>query len=308
MFERFLHDAGDGGIGAEFGGGQRDHQQAEEHDEAAAERAAVETVADHQRAEQGEDDHVAPAEDLTELLDDEETCEGGAENAELGEHLAVGCAGGDPFVDREDGAGKHDEIGDGREGEQIDEHAPVGTHRAAEHDGDDAAEDEAAGPAGVEDVEPLRLVPVEHGGHDRVDEGLDGAVSKAEDHRAPVEQAVGALAGGRERLTFERGATGVDHAVGGEGEGRIHGIADENEHHGGAVADAVDHQAEKDDRDGEGPHARAEEFLRLDLVQAEVLGPKPRVVHEEGARDEREGGGDQGDEAPPEQAHVRGRG
>ena len=96
----------------------------------------------------------------------------------------------------------------------------------------------------------------------------------------------------------------MENGVGLEREHGVDGIADKTEHHRRPVAHAVDDQAEEDDRDGERPDARSEEFLGFDLVQAEVCGPERGVVDEERPRDEGERGGDEGDEATPEKLLV----
>ena len=78
-------------------------------------------------------------------------------------------------------------------------------------EGDQGAEDQAAGPAGVEDVEPVRLGPREEGGRQRVDDRLAGAVGQREDEAANVEAPVGRFlvaAGGEIRGRGRQGDDG----------------------------------------------------------------------------------------------------
>ena len=81
-------------------------------------------------------------------------------------------------------------------------------------------------------------------------------------------------------------------------------VADKAEDHRRAVTHAVDDEAEENNGNGKRPDAGSEKLLRLDLVEPEVGGPERGVVDEEGARDERERGGDKGDEAAPEKLLV----
>ncbi len=64
----------------------------------------------------------------------------------------------------------------------------------AQGDGQQSAANQTRGPAGMEYVEPFNLLGFEHGGHDGVDDGFDGAVAKAEDDAASVENPVGGFA------------------------------------------------------------------------------------------------------------------
>ena len=91
-------------------------------------------------------------------------------------------------------------------------------------------EHQPAGPAGVQDVEPMRFVVAVDRGDDRVDHRFDRAVGQRVDERGDVEH----LEVGRENRQQRRDD-----------------VAHEGEDHRRAVADAVDDQAEQNDRDGE---------------------------------------------------------
>ena len=54
--------------------------------------------------------------------------------------------------------------------------AGVGEGAEAQHD--EGAEDQTTGPAGVQDVEPVRLVAGIEGGRQRIDDRLAGAVGQ----------------------------------------------------------------------------------------------------------------------------------
>ena len=52
---------------------------------------------------------------------------------------------------------------------------------------------QSARPAGVQPVEPFRLVRVEHRGDDRIGVGFHAAVAQAENDAAPIKQLVAVL-------------------------------------------------------------------------------------------------------------------
>ena len=96
--EGFFHDARDGAVGSQFGGGERHHDEAQEKKNRTAQRAAIEAVGGDRDDEEGPGDRLGPTENHAELFEDEKSCEGRAEHAEFGEHLAVGGAGGANYV------------------------------------------------------------------------------------------------------------------------------------------------------------------------------------------------------------------
>jgi hypothetical protein len=213
------------------------------------------------------------------------------------EHRLVGDARGHALGDRELLREHHHAVGDDRQEDQG--HLPFPADRAADRladhpvvahgDRQDAAEDQAAGPSGVQDVQPLGLGVREEGGDDRVDHRLDRPVAQGHDERADVEDPVAP-----DPHPLAQGLGEEEDQGGGQ-------VADEGEGHRLAVADPVDDQAEQDDADGERPEPDAEDLALLGLGQAEVALP---LVHDQGADDEGEGGGDQGDEAGPEEEEV----
>lgn len=186
---------------------------------------------------------------------------------------------------------EHHDEDDGGDDDHADFDVPVDIGRI-HRDGDEACDDEASGPAGVKDVQPLGFVFAEHGGDDGVDVGLDGAVGKSEQEAAPENHGVGEV---RVAVTAIGDVEGAD---GDDGPGHITGKGDE---HGDLVADFVDEEAEENNGDGEGPNADAGEAARFDGVEAELFGPD---ADEEHAADERERGGDQGDETAPKQYFI----
>ena len=156
----------------------------------------------------------------------------------------------------------------------------------------------------MEDVQPLCFLTVEKSGDDGINEGFHRAIAQAEDDRARVEQVPCGRARGGQSLTLQWSTSGMENGMGLKCEHGVKAVADKTKNHRRPIAHAVDHQAEKDDRNGERPDARTEEFLGFDLVQAEVCGPKRGVVDEECPRDKGERGGDEGDEATPEELLV----
>ena len=302
--EGFFHDARDGTVGSQFGGGERHHDEAQEKKDRTAQRAAIEAVRGDRDDEECPGHCLWPTENHAELFEDEKSCEGRAEDAEFGEHLAIGGAGGDSFVHREFRPEKHQHVNDGRYRNEVNEDAPVGGNHRAEEDRDKPAHDKASWPTGVKDVQPFRLLTAEKSGDDGIDEGFHSAIAQAEDDRARVEQVPCGRARGGQSLTVQGSPCRVEQSIGLKSQHGIDGIAHEAKHHRYSVAHAVDHETEKDDRNGKRPDASAEEFLGFDLVQAEVCRPERGVIDEERPGNEGERGGDEGDEAPPEELLV----
>ena len=204
--EGFFHDARDGAVCSQFGGGERHHDKAQEKQNRAAQRAAIEAVGSDGDDKEGPGDRLWPTEDHAKLLEDEESCEGRAEDAEFGKHLAVGGASGHTFVHREFRPKEHEHVNDGRYRNEIDQNAPIGRDLRAEEDRNEAANHKSSRPAGVEYIQPFRFLTVEKSGHDGIDEGLHGAIPQAEDNRARVEQVPCGRASGGKGLTLQRSA------------------------------------------------------------------------------------------------------
>ena len=156
----------------------------------------------------------------------------------------------------------------------------------------------------MEDVQPFCLVSAEEGGDDGIDEGFHRAIAEAEHDRARIEQIPRRGSRGGEGVAFKSCARRMENGIGLESQHRVDRVADKTEDHRRPVANAVDDETEKDDRNGERPDARAEEFLGLDCVQAKIGGPEGRVVDKKRPRDEGERGGNEGDEATPEELLV----
>ena len=302
--EGFFHDARDGAVGSQFGGGERHHDEAQEKKDRTAQRAAIEAIGSDSDDEEDPGDRLGPTEHHAELLKDEESRDGGSEDAEFGKHLAIRGAGGHALVHREFRPEKHQHVNEGRYRNEVDEDTPVCGDLRTEEDRDEAAHDKASRPAGVEDVQPFCFLTIEKSGDDGVDEGFHGAIAQAEDDRARVEQVPCGRARGSQGLAIQWNTCRVEHGVGLKSQHGIDGIAHEAKHHRYSVAHAVDHETEKDDRNGKRPDASAEEFLGFDLVQAEVCRPERGVIDEKRPGNEGERGGDEGDEAPPEELLV----
>ncbi len=212
---------------------------------------------------------------------EQEADDGGTEDAEFLKHLSVGDARGDAFVDGDFPGGEHDAVDEGGDGDESDF---VNPFEVVEEDDQDSAEDKPARPAGVEDVEPFGFVMREHGGDNGVDEGFDGPVGQSEDQAAPVEVLEGGLL--------------VGGVVGGSGHTDPGEVTEECEIHGDFVANAIDDETEEDDTDCEGPDPDADESSGLCGVEAVEFGP---FTDQKQTSDEAEGGGDEGDEASPEE-------
>ncbi len=213
------------------------------------------------------------------------------------QHRLVGDSRRHPLGKREFLRDHHQAVGDNRQEDEG--HLPLPADRTAGHlaehpviahgDRQDPAQHQASRPAGVQDVQPLRLRVGEERGDDRIDHRLDRPVAERHHKRSDVQDPV---------------APDPEHLHQGLGEeedqcGRQ--VGHKRKGHRLAVTDPVDDQAEQDDADGERPETDAENLPFFRLGQAEVALP---FVHDQRADDEREGRGNQGDEAGPEQEQV----
>ena len=262
----FFHDARDGAVGSQFGGGERHHDEAQEKQDRTPQRAAIESVGSDRDEEEGPGERLRPTEHHAELLKDEESRDGGAEDAEFGEHLAIRCAGGHALVHWEFGPEKHEHVNDGGNRNEVDEDAPVGGNFCAEEDRDEAAHDKASRPSGVKHVQPFRFLTVEKSGDDGIDEGFYSAIAEAEDDRAGVEQVPCGCTRDCQSFAVQRSSCWMENGMGLKRQHGVDGIAHETKNHRRPVAHTVNDQAEEDDRDGEGPDARTKEFLGFDRV------------------------------------------
>ena len=164
--------------------------------------------------------------------------------------------------------------------------------------GTQAAQHEAARPAGVQAVQPAGLVRLKHRRDNGIDIRLHAAVAEPEDDAAPVEQLVAVLLCRHEGVA----AHALNALVRREGQRAVNQITDEGKDHCHLVADAVNEEAEDDDAHAEGPDAGALEFAHVHLVETEV--GHELAAAENHAADERVAGGDEGNKAAPEQDGI----
>lgn len=193
--------------------------------------------------------------------------------------------GGDAFAHRELAGEHHQTVGDDGDEDQADLVLPV---HVAHAERQQTAQHQATRPAGVQDVQPLRLLTGEHRGDHGIDHRFDRPVAQGNDEVAGVQHPVGGVGIPR---SDRRGQDRHD---------RRDDVGNESEDHRPAVADLVDDQAEQHDTDGKRPEPDAKDLTFLGFGQTEFLSP---VIHDEGADDKPEGCGDQGNKAGPEQ-HV----
>ena len=181
------HEIADPAIHTEFGRSERQHDEEQNEIDRLPQRA-------HRKAESRRDDsrrqqrpnelpvaHVQDA--FADLHADEIRRDKRAERAEVGQHFAIRHARRNTLAHGETLAEEHHAVDRG--GDESKSDAPLpgkAAHRDAEHPG----ERHAARPAGMEDVQPLRLFARIHGGDGRVDVTLHGAVREGEDEGAPV--------------------------------------------------------------------------------------------------------------------------
>ena len=170
-----------------------------------------------------------------------------------------------------------------------------GVAEVVKPEGDQGAEDETSGPAGVEDVEPVRLRAREQRGRQRVDDGLAGAVGQRENEAAQVEAPVS---------RFLVAADGKVHGRGRQGDDGRQDVEREGDGHDAAVTPLIHHEAEGDDRDGEAPQAGPGDLAQLELREAVLLPPG---AEETAADGEADAAGDQRQEAGVEEEHVAAR-
>ena len=209
------------------------------------------------------------------LHDDHEGDDECAAPADFGEHGAVSDACVDAFAVGEGREQHHDAVGDGRNEDQSD--LPLPTHGITDAEHDDSGHHQSTGPAGVEDVQPGRLVLAVDAGDQRVDDGFDRTRAQCADDAAPVEHAV---------------------AIGEDGHEREGHMTGEREDHRLAVADAVDDEAEQDDAHAERPQARTEERPHFRFTESERGLP---LGHDQHSKHEGEGRGHEGDETCAEE-------
>jgi hypothetical protein len=168
------------------------------------------------------------------------------------------------------------------------EGSPLADAAAVHQVRDKAAGDEAARPAGMQDIQIMGLLAREEGRDHRIDDDFAGAVADGEQEHGDVQVPVA-------RLSAERG---VDLA-GRQLEQRGEDVHQEREGHELAVADAIgDERAENDD-DAEASQAAADDFAQLGHSEAEFVGP---VDQDAAAHREADARGEDRKEACPEQA------
>ena len=185
-----LHQTGYPPIGAQLGDGQGYHDENEDDHDGTAQRAAIGEInhggSDGQNPHQG----VAPSKYLPQLGGYQPGRDQGANGAEFRQHFLVGGSRGDPFVNRVVGVNQHDEKDDGRNDDQGDEDQPLFLTGFPQSGGQEPADHKAARPTGVQNIEPLGFLLVEHGGDDRVDVGFHRSISKTENDGPDVEVVV----------------------------------------------------------------------------------------------------------------------
>ena len=157
--------------------------------------------------------------------------------AEFPQHIGVGNPGGHALLHGKFLLQHHPAVNRG--GDQIESHLPPPRIRAAgraEQNGQHAAQDQAPGPARVQHVQVVGLALREYRGGDGIDRRFHRTVGQGENKRAPIQPGV----------TVGRDCD----------DGRQHMPAPRKGDHA-AITNAVNHQAEKNDRERLGIQSRA---------------------------------------------------
>ena len=216
---------------------------------------------------------------------DEEARDERAEDPDLLQHLTDAEALGRRLGLRESLAEERDAVEDGRHEEQAELHLPAHVHAVAENPADEAADHETRRPARVKNVQVVRAVVREERRDERVGHRFERAVRQREDERSQVEEHVRRVL----RLSLGRGKgdEGREHVEQERGDDQL------------AVADLVDDEAADDDAETEAGEPRAADGAELRAGETELCGP---VGQDAAANGEADAGGENGQEACPEQA------
>ena len=162
---------------------------------------------------------------------------------------------------------------------------------ADEAEGQQAAEDQPARPAGVQNVQVVRFLLGIERGDERIDRGLAHAVGQREHEHADVQAPVGGVL-----------ARGLEDRRGGQRDHRRRNVQQECADQQQLVADAIGEQAEADDREGHAGQSAAGDGAQVGLGEAEDPAPLGQHVAANGKTHPRR---DQRQEAGPEDLAVR---
>ena len=207
---------------------------------------------------------------------------------ELPEHLAEPDARGGCLGHRELLTDHHEHVD--QRGDEVEGKDDLPVHAADHRHAQQGADDNAARPSRVQDVQVVSLLVAVERGDQRVDDGLADAVRDREDEHAPEQAEVGAGAGDV--------GVGVDGAAVDERRRHRH---DHRQHVEGAreqqerlVAEAVEEEARDEDHQAEPDEASPRDLSEFRLREAEFTSP---LQQEPAAHGETESGNKDGQEA-----------
>jgi hypothetical protein len=229
-----------------------------------------------------------PQERIREEEDEQIAGDRRSEDADLAEHLADL-----ETLFRRLGLGEaltheHHAIGEGGDQKKTKLHFPAHASRT-ERPANQATDDHACGPGGVQDVEIVRAILGVEGRDQRIRNGLERAVGEGEHKGAPVKE----LVGGFLRLAGPRRE---------RDEGRHH-VEEEGRKDQLAVANLVHHHAANDDSEAEPGEPGAANGTELRAGEAEISSPVGKNASSDAKADT--GGKDGGESSPEEPARVR---
>ncbi len=221
-------------------------------------------------------------EDVAEEQGEQVAGHGGAEDADVAEHVDEAGPLRSRLRPRERLAEEHQGVDGGRDEVQGELVLPVPVQFVVQVPARHGAEHHAGRPTGVKDVEVMRAVVGEDRGHERVGDSLERAVGEREDEGTPEQQLIGVVRGG-----------------GAEGDQSREDVTRQCERHELAVADLVDDHAADDDPEAEAGESGAGDLPHLRGGEAELLPP---VVEDAAADREAHARREDRHEARPEQA------
>ena len=238
---------------------------------------------EQQRATDAPSSGVGQLERVLEEQDEHVSRDGGAEDANLLEHVTHLEPFGRRFRFRERLTEEGNAVEHRRDQEEAELNLPahaVFTERPA----DKSTNDESRRPRSVQDVQVVGAVFGEQRGDQRISDGFQGAVCQGKHEGAPIKEVIGKLL----RLTFARRKSdegGQDM----EKEGRKHQFA---------IADLVHHDATDDDAEAKTREPGSANCAQLRSREAEVSAP---VCKNAAADAKADAGRQNGQEAGPQQ-------
>ena len=212
------------------------------------------------------------------------------QNPHFVKHLADGQALLGRLGLRERLTEERDAVERGRHEEESELHLPAHVHAVPENPADEATDHEAGRPARMENVQVMRAVVGEERGDERVGHRFERAVGQGEHERPDIQEHV-------------RGSLRLSLGCGKGDEGRQH-VEQKRRHDQLAVADLVHDHAADDDAEAEAGETGSADGAELRTSEAEIGGPVGKNAAADGEAD---AGGENGQEAGPEQSLGVGR-